>query len=173
MKKFGILLVLIFAMFLGRNLLFRALFRYETIRERKVLELKDEELNNERYGNIEDIIQSSLEQTSETLQFSFEPCENDPNRLLNTKKANCIGYSAFLAALIQNGLRENKLDEAWKVRHEVGEIYFLNQNIHRYFTSPFFKDHDFVVVENKVTKEKIAIDAAVYDYFRINNIRLK
>jgi hypothetical protein len=49
----------------------------------------------------------------------------------------------------------------------------LNTNINQYFTSLFVKDHDFVVLENTETKEKIAIDAALYDYFRINKIRLK
>lgn len=173
-KKWILFLIIIFAAVFSRNFLFSGLFRYEIIKERKIYSFENENFNEDKPAvEVEKIIQSSLEKTSSLLAFSFDPCENDPNLLLKTKKANCIGYSALLAALIQTELRKNKLDKEWKVSHEVGEIYFLNQNINQYFTSTFFKDHDFVVVENKETKERIAIDAALYDYFRINKITLK
>lgn len=65
------------------------------------------------------------------------------------------------------------LDDEWGAKHKVGEIYFLGYNIHPLFKSEFFKDHDFVVIENRKTNEIIAVDPALYDYFRINKIRLK
>jgi len=173
-KKWILFLIIIFAAVFSRNFLFSSLFRYEIIKERQIYPFENENLKDDKPAReIEEIIQNNLEQTSSVLAFSFERCENDPNLLLKTKKANCIGYSALLAALIQTELRKNKLDKKWEVSHEVGEIYFLNKNINQYFTSKFFKDHDFVVVENKETKERIAIDAALYDYFRINKITLK
>jgi len=49
----------------------------------------------------------------------------------------------------------------------------MNENINRHFNSEFFRDHDFVTVENVKTKETIGIDATVYDYFRIDRIKLK
>lgn len=175
MKKRIIFLILIFAgMFFGRGFLYRTFFSYETIRERQIYPFENENFKNDKPDrDIEEIIEGGLKHTSSLLTFSFGPCENDPNLLFRAKKANCIGYSALLAALIQAELRKDKLDKEWEVSHEVGEIYFLNKNINQYFTSKFFKDHDFVVVKNKETKERIAIDAALYDYFRINKITLK
>ena len=154
--------------------MFDRVFSYGIVKERKVYVLE----NNSSIGsgsadNIGELIQNSLKQTSSALKFSFGPCENDPNLLQRSGKANCIGYSALLAALLQAALNKHKLDKEWKVKHEVGEIYFLNKNINQYFTSKFFKDHDFVVLENTETKERIAMDASLYDYFRINKIRLK
>lgn len=174
MKKLVILLILIFAAVFGRNFLFNVFFRYEIIKEREVYPIKNEnEVQKKSNRNVEDIVHENLEKTASALNFSFGPCANDPSTLIITKKANCIGYSAFLAASVQNRLKEEGLDEDWKVSHEVGEIYFLNENINAYFTSRFFKDHDFVVVRNKKTKETIAVDPALYDYFRIDKITLK
>ena len=95
------------------------------------------------------------------------------NHLVESKEANCIGYAGFLSAVIRYKLDRSKLDKQWKVHHKVGKIYFLNENINKYFDSNFFKDHDFVTVENTETKEVIAIDGTVYDYFKIKRVQLK
>ncbi|MGG5208731.1 hypothetical protein ACQWU4_07265 [Chryseobacterium sp. MIQD13] len=149
-------------------------FRYKVIKQREIYILKNEKyIEHNGSSNIEDIIKENFNKTGSVLSFSFDSCANDPNILIKTKKANCIGYSAFLAASIKNRLAVLGLDDKWEVSHEVGEIYFLNENINKYFTSKFFKDHDFVVVRNKKTKESIAVDPALYDYLRIDKIVLK
>ncbi|MDQ1098760.1 MULTISPECIES: hypothetical protein [Chryseobacterium] len=58
----------------------------------------------------------------------------------------------------------------WKVHHQIGKVFLLNQIINEYLTSGFFKNHDFVAVENLKTQEAVIIDAAIYDYFRINRL---
>ena len=37
--------------------------------------------------------------------------------------------------------------------------------------STFFKDHDFVTIENKVTGEVFAVDPTLYDYSGIKLVR--
>ncbi|MCD1116028.1 hypothetical protein [Chryseobacterium turcicum] len=157
---------------LFRSFLFNFLFSYKIIDERQVLKL-EQKMSGENSIVVEDIIHDELNKTSSLLRFTFDKCDSEPNELLKSKKANCIGYSAFLAASINNKLHSNSLNNEWKARHKVGEIYLLGYNIHPLFKSGFFKNHDFVVIENRKTNEVIAVDPALYDYFGINKIRLK
>ncbi len=174
MKKWILFLIVIFAAVFGRNFLFSSLFSYEVIKERKLHPFESENFkDDEDAGEAEEMIKNSLKQTSSVLAFSFGPCENDPSLLLKTKKANCIGYSAFMASSVREKLKKSGLSDDWEAVHVVGKIYFLNENINQYFTSEFFKDHDFVIIKNRKTKELIAVDPALYDYFRIDKIKLK
>lgn len=165
-------------MVICRTYLFRIFFSYDTIKERKVLDITNEKLKNrlketENNTSVEDLIQNSLKETASTLSFSFDKCDHETDKLVETKKENCIGYSAFLASVIQFKLKQSGLENEWKVQHNVGEIYLVNENINRHFNSGFFRDHDFVTVENVKTNETIGIDATLYDYFRIERIKLK
>lgn len=178
MKKWGIFLIIIFAVVFCKAYLFRIFFSYDIIKERTVLDIANEKLKNrlketEKITTMEDLLQNSLKETASTLNFSFDKCDHETDKLVETKKANCIGYSAFLASVIQFKLKQSGLQNDWKVHHNVGEIYLMNENINRHFNSGFFKDHDFVTVENVKTKETIGVDATGYDYFRIERIKLK
>lgn len=172
MKKFYTFLVIILLIVLVRSFLFNFFFSYKIIDERKVLKL-EQKVSNKNSKSVEDIIHDELNETSSLLSFTFNKCDNDPNKLLESKKANCIGYSAFLSASINNKFYLESLNNEWKAEHKVGEIYFLGYNIHPLFKSKFFKDHDFVVIENRKTNEIIAVDPALYDYFKISKIKLK
>ncbi|MFC7347940.1 hypothetical protein ACFQO9_14530 [Chryseobacterium zhengzhouense] len=172
MRKFYTFLVVVLLIILGRSFLFNFFFSYKIIDERKILKLKQKG-SNKNSKIVGDIIHDELNETSSILSFTFNKCDSDPNKFLESKKANCIGYSAFLASSINNKLQAQMLDGEWGAKHKVGEIYFLGYNIHPLFKSEFFKDHDFVVIENRKTNEIIAVDPALYDYFRINKIRLK
>lgn len=179
MKKRILFLILIFAVILLRTSVFSFFFSYRIIRERApVGELKDEELKSaagkkKKEHPVEDIIQDAQEITASRLGFTFEKCDREVNALAVSQKANCIGYAAFLAAVIRYELRQQNLEDQWQVRHQVGNVYFLNTNIHRYIKSAFFRDHDFVTMENTQTGETVALDATVYDYLKINRIRLQ
>lgn len=155
-----------------RNFLFNYFFSYQVINERKNFKL-EKSVSSEKSNNIEEIIHHQLNKTSSLLNFTFDKCDNEPNRLLKSKKANCIGYSAFLTASVNNELYFKGLNNEWIAKHKVGEIYFLRYNIHTLFKSKFFKDHDFVMLENKKTNETIAVDPVLHDYFRIDSIKLK
>jgi len=132
-----------------------------------------EENNKGKSGDVKDIIKSSLSLTSKQLKFTFSKNNNDPNLLIDSKSANCIGYAAFFSAVCNYQLKKNQLSDQWTARPQVARIYFLGMNIHRYFDTPFFKDHDFVIVENKNTGETFAVDPSVHDYLRIGFVTTK
>ncbi|WBV59760.1 hypothetical protein PFY12_11900 [Chryseobacterium camelliae] len=180
MKKWVVFLMIIFAIVICRTYLFMSFFKYEIIRESAApvsvitnQKLLDDLKTSRSEDAIDNIIQDALRKTSSDLSFTFNKCYNEVNHLAESKNANCIGYAGFLSAIIQYKLNKSRHDKQWKVHHKVGKIYFLNENINKFFDSNFFKDHDFVTVENIETKEIIPIDGTVYDYFKINRVQLK
>jgi hypothetical protein len=67
-------------------------------------------------------------------------------------------------------LKRYNLADRWTAKPQIGQLYFLGTNIHKYFNSAFFKDHDFVTIENKKTGEILAVDPTVNDYLHIDFI---
>ncbi len=173
MKKFGIFILIIGTLLVFRSYLFNLFFTYKITGQREISTIQNHILSDKKQMSIEEIIKINLKETSSLLSFTFDKCENNPDKLIKTKKANCIGYSAFFASVTANSLKSANLNSEWKVKHQMGEIYFLNVNINQHLKSNFFKDHDFVTIENSKTKEIIAVDPSLFDYFRINNIKLK
>ena len=122
---------------------------------------------------ISDIIDESLHLAADQLAFTTEKCETDPNKLFLSHKTNCIGYAAFFSTVCNQMIKENKLQQQWIATPHIGQLYFFGINIHPYFKSKFWKDHDFVLVENKMTGERIAVDPSLYDYSGITTVRYK
>jgi len=65
------------------------------------------------------------------------------------------------------------LDNEWKATAHIGKLDLFGENIHSYIKSPFFKNHDFVIIMNITTQEKIIIDPSLYDYLMIEKVTLK
>ena len=120
---------------------------------------------------LETIAEISQEITSEKLHFVSRSLEANPNTSFNTKKANCIGYSAMCNAIGNHIIRQNNLQETYEFKHLVGKMYVFGYDIHELFSSPFFKNHDYNVIINKQTGEKIYLDPSVYDYTWIDRVR--
>jgi len=120
--------------------------------------------------DIEQIIELGLSITSKQLNFTADKNDNDPNKLITSKTAHCVGYATFFATTCNYLLDKYNLADTWTARPRVGQLYFLGTNIHKYFNSSFFKDHDFVTIENKTTGEIFAVDPTVNDYLRIDFI---
>jgi len=129
--------------------------------------------NSDKQTNpdIEQIIEFGLSITSRKLKFSAKKSDTDPNKLINTKAAHCVGYTSFFAATCNYLLKAYRLDDVWTAKPQVGQLYLLGTNIHRYFSSPFFKDHDFVTIENIKTGQTIAVDPVVNDYLYIDFVK--
>lgn len=122
---------------------------------------------------IHDVIKLGLKSTSRRLNFSSAQNDNDPNKLIVSKSAHCVGYAAFFATTCNHLLKINNLGDTWSVKSHVGELYVFGINIHPYINSAFFKDHDFVTIENKTSGEIFAVDPTVNDYLYIDFIRIK
>ncbi|WGU67484.1 hypothetical protein QIU19_07690 [Capnocytophaga canimorsus] len=82
-----------------------------------------------------------------------------------------MGYAQFFALVCNYMLKKNNLHKEWVAKVYIGKLKFLGNDIHQYFQSSFFKDHDFVVVENVRTQEIYAVDPTLYDYFVIKKVR--
>ena len=166
---FFFVLFLLFLTIPFRGFVFRNVVDYHSFKDRKISFGENFKAANFRCKNIDEILDFALKQTSEKLEFKL----NNPGKFMLTGKANCVGYSSFFASYISQLLLKNNLKNEWKVCHKVGKLEFFGIDVHQYFSSPSFKDHDFVVVENLKTKEIIAVDAALYDYTGIERVSLK
>jgi hypothetical protein len=154
---------------------------YKIISERKMFKLTNDSLKREvnrwleetekfNIGSYTDFI---LDLTKSHLSFSFGKCASDPNLLHKSGEANCIGYAAMFNSLFNYGIKKKGLSGNYKCRHYVGKIYVAGQNVHAFFNDPFFKDHDFDVIECRNESMQIAVDPSLYDYSGIKRVALK
>ena len=175
------MLILIVLGLVFRGFLYRQLVTYQSIGKRtsyvasdaRLIAFIDERADYTHDPDIKAIISTSLSATSRQLTFSTSKNDNDPNKLIVSKKAHCIGYAAFFSTTCNYLLKKYKLSNTWVAKPQVGQLYLLGTNIHRFFNSSFFKDHDFVTIENRLTGEVFAVDPTVNDYFYIDFVTLR
>ncbi|WP_139062408.1 hypothetical protein [Aquimarina megaterium] len=137
--------------------------------DKNLIEKINEQTENKTLS-IEEIIELSNRMTSEELNFTFDKISSNPNLVSELKKANCIGYSSLFNSIGNYIIGKQKLTDKYEFKHLVGKLDFFGLDIHKLFNSPFFKDHDFNEIKNKLTNEKIYVDPSVRDYLRIDNV---
>jgi hypothetical protein len=162
--------------FLLRGWLFRQTVRYQPTEERQEFALTDpvfqQKLENlPAETSIEKIIRQALDLTAGRLHFRTKRTENDPNLSFHNRRAHCVGYAAFFATTCNKLLQQAGLENRYHARHLRGEMFLLGINLHLFSNDLFFKDHDFNVVEDKLTGEQFFIDASVRDYLGIAYVR--
>ena len=173
-----IILILTTVGFLFRGWFYRHLVTYKSIGLRTNYSAKnkilthyiDENSYKQTDHEIKQIIKLGLSITSSQFNFTADKNDTDPNKLITSKTAHCVGYATFFATTCNYLLDKYKLSDTWIAKPQVGELFFLGTNIHKYFNSTFFKDHDFVTIENKTTGEIVAVDPTVNDYLDIDFI---
>jgi hypothetical protein len=161
---------------LFRGFIFRHLVTYRSVGLRtnyyatynKLVDLINANADNKSYQDIEEIIKLGLSITSKQLNFTADKNNIDPNKLVASKTAHCVGYATFFSTTCNQLLDKYKLADTWTAKPQVGQLYFLETNIHQYFNTPFFRDHDFATVENKITGQIFAVDPTVSDYLLID-----
>ena len=178
-KKASILiLILAIIGLLFRGWFFKNLVTYKSIgvrpnyivKDKKLFKYINENIKEQTDLDVVQIIELGLSITSRQLKFTANENDVDPNKLITSRKAHCIGYASFFATTCNYLLKKYNLSDQWTAKPKVGQLYFIGQNIHKYFNSPFFKDHDFVTIENKKTDQIFAVDPTVYDYLLIDFI---
>ncbi len=180
-RIFLITLTFLAVVIILRGTFYRRIVAYKSIGQRINYEATSEQLtqylNKNRKekdsADIENIIKKSLFLTSKTLNFTFSKSDHNPNKLIDSQMANCIGYAAFFSAVCNYLLKKHNLSGEWIAQSEIRQLYVFGINIHPYFTSSFFKDHDFVIIKNRKTKETFTADPIVHDYLYINFVTLK
>jgi len=154
---------------------------YSILKTRQTKSLKNDSLKNvidtwliqNEDADINDMVDFNLDLTAKQLNFTFGKCSSDPATIINTRKANCIGYSALFSSLMNYTLGKKQLDKRYKCYHYVGKIFYAGQNINALINDPFFKDHDFNLVKDKENKNNIAVDPSFYEYSGIKRVSLK
>ena len=161
---------------LFRGWFYRQLLTYKSLGVRtnyavtndKLLDFINASADKQTNPDIEQIIKLGLSITSEHLNFTADKNDTDPNKLITSKTAHCVGYATFFATTCNYLFDKYNLADTWTARPQVGQLNFLGKNIHQYFSTPFFKDHDFVTIENKTTGQTFAVDPTISDYLFID-----
>lgn len=168
--KISIAILLLLVLF--RGWVFQILVTYHPISEKKTYSISDKQLtqfidSQPVSSNAEKTIQQSLRLTANQLRFTSGKNFTDPNQLFYSKTANCLGYAAFFNTTCEALLKKAKLENRFRVKHLRGKLTLLGFDLHRLTDSPFFRDHDFNVVEDLETGKKIYVDASTYDVLGI------
>ena len=172
------ILILITVGILFRGMFYRHLVTYKSVglrnnysaKDKKLTDYIESSIDNKDNTDIIQIIKLGLSITSNQLNFTANKNDIDPNKLITSKTAHCVGYASFFITTCKYLLKKYQLEDKWIVQQQIGQLYFLGTNVHKYFNSSFLKDHDFVTIENKKTGEIIAVDPTVNDYLFINYI---
>lgn len=166
--------------FLFRGWIYRHSVSYKAVGTRTIYPARDKFftqsidscIDHQIKPDIKQIIKLALAITLEKLTYTAEKNDIDPNLLITSRRAHCVGYAAFFTTTCNYLLAKYNLSSQWTAKPRLGQLYFLGTNIHPYFPTPIFKDHDFVTIENKETGEIFAVDPTVKDYLSIDFVSL-
>lgn len=178
-KLLQILCVLLMLLFIGRASIFRYYIKYIPTGEREMVVLNDQKMidklrkeKGDKELSIEQIIDLSQKLTTSQLRFTSGKASSNPNNILKSRKANCIGYAALFSAITDFLIKDANLSTEYKVSHLVGTLDYMGENLNEKFNHPFFKDHDFNAIEVLQTGEKIYVDPSVSDYLGIDRVEV-
>lgn len=176
-KVLKIIGVLVLILILFRGTLFRWAIKYNEIGTRSEIKITNKKLiekiestSKNRKIDLNEVLQIADKITNEELRFTMDKASNDPNKLIDTNQANCVGYSAMFNSIVNHLIRKNKLQNEIEAKHKIGQLELFGIDLHQYLKSPFFKDHDFNEFRNKKTGEHILIDPSVSDYLWIDRV---
>lgn len=166
--------------FAFRNSLYQAVVSYKPSGERPYFKVEDRELicfieeniHKSQY-DVKELVDLSLSITAKCLRFNASSVSNEPNACFTSHSADCMGYATLQSSVCNYLFQKFGMGEEWIAQPMVGEIYFLGVDVHPYLKGPFFRNHDFVKVENLVTKERFYTDPSFYDYIHIDYISVK
>lgn len=114
------------------------------------------------FTSVKDIAEYAKRKAADDLEFSRH---ND----IANRKANCVGYAQYAAAICNKIFKQNNVKATAKP--VVGCYYLLGVNIHEILlkmlsdqqTINFIKDHDYVEVVDASGKVVCSFDPSVYD----------
>ena len=109
--------------------------------------------------------------TTRQLAFTFAPASAHPDTVLATGRANCVGYAALFNATAHELIRQRGMESKLEVIHLVGKLYLFGVDLHQLFRTPFFADHDYILLRDTRTGETTATDPSIGDYLWIREVR--
>ena len=166
-----VILVALLVIWFFRAAAYSSLVRYEVVGQR--LPVRALALSTAEPAGLDQAIAVALDSTAVRLHFSTGKVSSDPALLLHGGPANCIGYAALCAALLKGQLEAAGLGERYVVEPVIGKLYVSDQDLHVFFTTPFWKDHDVVRITDRASSEVIALDPALYDHVEIGRVSIR
>jgi hypothetical protein len=119
---------------------------------------------NYKSKNIDDLIEESLDITLDELSFDLKSNYNsDVNKLNETHKAHCVGYSNYFNSVLHKLVVNNNLKNI-KITHVRAKVKFLGVNLH-IVDMKEFKDHDICVIYDNNTNKKYIVDPSLSEVF--------
>lgn len=121
--------------------------------------------NSSSYQGVEEYNDLIVRLISSKLNFGSEQQEINPNDFREST-AHCVGYSSLHASLLNYSFKES----GYIATHVRGDIYLFGFQITDKLQSSFFKDHDFVRIENPSSGRFFYTDASLYEFTLISRI---
>lgn len=166
--------VLLLFLFIFRGGVYRCLVEYVEVGQRTDIPITNrhlmdliEQRSQNKPSNAEQLMSVAMDITCDHLQFTFAQTPSDPNTLVETHQANCVGYSAMFQSVVQYIIHKYQLEQQWQCKHLIGKLYVCGVDIHPCFDTPFFKDHDFNLIKNLQTGQTLYADPSTGDYLWI------
>lgn len=166
------LLVLIVLAVLFRGPLYRTTVHYGTTGTRHGIAAHSPAFAtwSEAEFDLNELIDVTLDTTAERLHFSTGKVSNAPALLKHGSGANCIGYSALFASLLQEHLARAGRSDDYSVEQVVALLHIGGLNLHDAFNDPFWKDHDVVRITDKASGIVTYYDPTLYDAVGIGRV---
>ena len=168
---------LVVLLFLFRAWIFRAVVKYKIIDHRPSISLSDDLLlkyidseTGRRPLTLQRIAEAAGKITTRELAFSASVSLTNPNLTLRQGQTNCIGYSAAFNSICQYLIERDQLQDQFRSTHLVGQLKLFDNNLHQFFQDPFWANHDFNLLEDLQTGEKIYSDPTLNDYLGIDRV---
>ncbi len=160
-----------------RGPIFNSLVKYKAVGTRPEVTITNQVLldniTSKSQGlrpKVEDIARIADEITTETLSFTTTSASSNPNELVNSPRAHCVGYAAMFNSIANTIIQENAWQDRLAATHHIGSLTVVGVEPHHYFASQFFKDHDFNEIHDLSTGTRFSYDASVSDYLRIHGV---
>ncbi len=166
-----VILVALLVMWSFRAAAYRSLVHYKVVGQRPPVPALA--LSTAEPDGLDQAIAAALDSTAARLHFSTGKVNSNPALLLHGGPANCIGYAALCAALIKGQLEAAGLSDRYVVEAVIGKMYAGDQDLHAFFTSPFWKDHDVVRIADLTSNEVIVLDPTLYDHVGIGRVSFR
>ena len=171
----AVLLIILF-----RGPLFRLFVSYKEVETRTTYKLSEPSLQRiidetcvGKTINENTIVPLSLSITTKILGFTSQKGSHNPNQLITSRKATCVGYAAMFNTIIGYLISKHRLEDKIETSHKVANLYVLGINVHPFLNSAFLKDHDYNEIRFLKTGQIVAVDPSLKDYFGIEEVRIE
>lgn len=163
--------IILFLLFIFKGTLYRTCVSYQLIGPRMQTDFSLHLHPTKGEKELSEIIDQTLDSTTRLLSFTTEHCATDYASLSMGGKTNCVGYANVFTLLFNDELTRNGLRTSYKAEPFVAELYLFGFDLHSCFNSPFWKNHDIVVITEKSMGKRILIDPTLDDYLGIGLVK--